>query len=329
MLVLSRSDIQALVPMSNAIELVKSALRSLSLGEALAPLRTVLDVQPGTASALFMPAYVPSVEALGLKVVSVFRENPARGLPTITSVVMILDPSTGVPLATMDGGYLTALRTGAGSGVATDLLARADSSCLVVIGAGAQALTQAAAVDAVRSLDRIIVVVRSPERFVAFRTRIEDEWPALASRLEPGLDADAAVAEADVICCATTSVQPVFDPGTVKPGTHINGVGSYTAAMQEVPGETVRSALLVVDQRAAALEEAGDLVIPIRAGMFEEDHIHGELGELVAGNIAGRISADQVTFFKSVGNAVQDMAVGRFAFDEAVRRRVGVTVEMG
>ncbi len=193
MLVLSRADVKQLVSMPRAIDLVTGAFRDLSAGQALAPLRTALDVVPGKGTTLVMPAYVPSAQALGVKVVSVFTENAARGLPTIASVVALFDHETGQPLALMEGGYLTALRTGAVSGAASRLLARDDSSVLVVIGAGAQALTQAAAVCAVRPIERVIVVGRSQPSLDRFRQRMAEDWPDLSDRLETSLDVPAAV----------------------------------------------------------------------------------------------------------------------------------------
>ncbi len=328
MLALSRRDIRELVPIGKAIDLVTTAFQDLSAGRAISPLRTGLAVQPDRATTLVMPAYVPTAHALGLKVVSVFRDNPQRGLPTITSMVCLVDDTTGQPLAILEGAYLTALRTGAVSGSATRLLARDDAATLLVIGSGAQALTQAAAVSAVRDLDRIIVAGRSEEGLARFRARCEADWPELVDRLETTTDIASGVRQAAIICAATSSSTPVFDDDDVQPGTHINGVGSFTPAMQEVPAATVRRAVVVVDQVEAALEEAGDLIIPLRDGLIDESHLARELGHLALGDVVGRTNADEVTFFKSVGNAVQDMAVARFAYNEAVRRGIGQQVNL-
>jgi len=328
MLVLSRSDIRDLVTMPKAIELVRMAFQDLSAGRALAPIRTALDVGSGTGTTLVMPAYVPSVDALGLKVVSVFTGNAARGLPTITAMVCILDVETGQPVAIMDGAYMTALRTGAVSGVATDLLARLDARVLVVIGAGAQGLTQAAAVCAVREIERVVVVSRSETSLAAFRDGMARDWPDLLGRVETTTEVGPAIREADVICTATTSPTPVFDDVDLKPGVHINGVGSFTPRMQEIPAATVARSMVVVDQVGPALEEAGDLIIPLRDGVISRDHIGRELGQLASGDIAGRTREDEITFFKSVGNAVQDMAVGRFAYEAATQAGVGQTVSL-
>lgn len=328
MLALSGNDLRELVPMRKAIDLVGLAFRELAAGRALSPLRTSLPILPDRATTLVMPAYVPAAAALGVKVVSVFAGNPDRGLPTITAIVSMLDQETGQPLAIMEGSFLTALRTGAVSGAATELLARKDATILTVIGAGAQAMTQALAVAEVRSLKRINVVARSRqsrERFIATAAR---DWPNLVPLLRIDLDLGAAVREADIICTATTSPEPVFDDADVQPGTHINGVGSFTPAMQEIPAETIARAVVVVDQLEAALEEAGDLVIPLRNGMIDESHCSRELGHLLAGEIPGREDDGQVTVFKSVGNAIQDMVVGRYAVDEAERRGIGQRISL-
>lgn len=323
---LSRNDVKALVSMPVAIDLMKVAFADLARGDAQSPLRTPLQVESGVS--LVMPAYVPAAEALGLKVVSVFKENQARGLPTITSLVTLLDPETGQPLAIMDGGYLTALRTGAVSGAATDMLARSDSCVLTVIGSGAQAVTQMAAVCAVRPIKQVWVVVRSPESGDRFLAAVTADWPELAGLVTVTQDVSAAVAAADVICTATSSATPVFADADVASGTHINGVGSFTPQMQEVPAETVVRATVVVDQLEPALEEAGDLIVPLHAGQITREHLQRELGHLVLGDVAGRTSPDDVTFFKSVGNAVQDLVTARAAYDAALARNVGQDVSL-
>jgi ornithine cyclodeaminase len=271
-----------------------------------------------------MPAHLGQSGALGLKVVSVFPHNlPRHGLPSIHALVVVLDAETGRPLAAMDGTYLTALRTGAGSGAATRALARPDARVLALFGAGAQAPHQAHAVCAVRTIERIWIVNRGRERAEALR----------ATLLEQGVRADvrvaesaaAALAEADVICCATRAATPLFADAEVRPGTHINGVGSYTPELAEVPPATIARARVVVDQREAAWAEAGDLIQARDAGLLDERQIV-ELGEVIAGQAAGRADDAQITFFKSVGNAVQDMAVGQLALVEA--RRLGLGVEV-
>ncbi|MCA1666969.1 MAG: ornithine cyclodeaminase [Thermomicrobia bacterium] len=328
MLALTADDIRALVPMRDAITLMKEAFRELSSGDAVAPLRTPIEVTPERAVALFMPAAVPSVGGLGLKVVSVFPNNPSRGLPTIHALVCLIDPESGAPLAIIDGTFLTALRTGAVSGAATDLMARPEARILALFGAGAQAATQAEAVCAVRDIGEIRVVARSAAKGTAFIERLGTHAPDIAAIIRVVLDPTEALHGADVICTATPATAALFADRDLAPGTHINAVGAYTPTMQEVPPETVARARIVVDQREAAWAEAGDLVIARDRGLITEHDIYGELGEVASGAKPGRHSPDEITFFKSVGNAVQDIAVGRRAVDRAREHGMGQTINL-
>jgi len=321
--------LKQLVSMRDAIELVKTAFRDLNEGHAVVPLRTVIDVQPGSAATLLMPAYLPGLPALGFKAISIFQENRSRGLPIGNAMVCMIDPETGVPNALLNGAFLTALRTGAVSGASAEMMARPDARHLVVIGAGTQGVTQAAAVAEARELDRITVVYRHEASWRRFREAIAVDWPHLLDRVAGTDDTEAAVREADIVCLATTSRQPVFDDAWVRPGTHVSGVGSFTPEMQEAPAAFVTRARVIVDMKEHALEEAGDLIIPINEGRMTADDIAGELGELVAGTVQGRTSDEEVTFFKSVGNAVQDIAVGNVAVQRAIEQGVGQQIDLG
>jgi ornithine cyclodeaminase len=280
-------------------------------------------VAPVAGTSLFMPAYLPA-SGLGAKIVSVFPRNPAQGKPVIHGLVVVLDPETGEPLALCDGGFVTAWRTGAGSGAATDLLAPASVRLGAVIGAGVQARTQAIAIDTVRLLEEIRIyspTAANVERFIA------EVQPDVRARLVPAASAAEAVQNADIICAATTSATPVFDGRLLKPGAHVNGVGSFMLHQQEVDAETVRRARIFVDSRDFALAEAGDLVTPMQAGETRlEDWT--ELGEVVAGLKPGRQSPDEITFFKSVGVAVQDVAAAGRALAEAQAKGLGKVIEL-
>ena len=328
MLVLTRSQVRELVPMPDAIELMKTAFAELSAGRTVSPLRTVIPIPEIEGDALFMPAHVPAMSALGLKTVSVFRRNPERGLPVIHAIVGLVDPETGQPLAIMDGTYLTALRTGAVSGAAADLLARPDSRVLAAIGAGAQGVTQIAAVCAVRPIERVIAVDVNETALERLRDLLRDDWPDIEPRLETTTDATTAVREADIVCTATTSRTPVFRDQHVRLGTHISAVGAYTPEMQEVPAETVARATVVVDAVDAALAEAGDLITPLRDGLVTREHFARELGMVASGSAPGRVSADEITLFKSVGNAVQDVVVAKRAVDRARERGIGTEIDL-
>lgn len=327
MLVLTRSEVRSIASMAEAIALMKSAFRELSEGRAVSPLRVPIEVEEQEGVTLFMPAFVPAADALGVKIVSVFPRNLSSGMPTIHAAVTLVDSSNGQPIAMMDGGFLTALRTGAVSGAATDLLARPDSKTLVVIGAGAQGVTQAAAVCEVRPIERVIVVDRSDESLHRFRETISREWSHLKDRIETTNDTGI-VREADVICTATTSRTPVYRDADLRDGVHINAVGAFTPEMQETPSETIARALVVVDNFEAAYAEAGDLINPVSQGLVTVDHYAIELGHLVAGSAVGRESDDQITFFKSVGNAIQDVVVGRRLMERAVEAGIGQNIDL-
>lgn len=326
MRVLSAADVRQAVPMIDAIDAVERAFVSLSTGRAEVPLRAHISTPEHAAVSFFMPARLADDAdqgALGLKVVSVFPQNQARGEPSIYALVAVFDPSSGRPLAVLDGTYLTALRTGAASGVATRHLARPDAHVLALFGAGAQALHQALAVCAVRPIERIWLVNRTAARAEQLAERLREAGFAGELRLGGGHEA---LAEADLVCAATSSATPVFEDGWVRPGTHINGVGSFKPSMAELPGATLARARVVVDQRAAAWAEAGELIQARDAGLIDASAVVGELGEVAAGLVVGRDSADAITVFKSVGNAAQDIAVAALALKRAAALGLGSEV---
>jgi ornithine cyclodeaminase len=324
MLILSAADVRRAAPMPAAIDAVADAFAQLSGGRADVPLRVPIGQAQHESHTFFMPALLANSGALGLKVVSVFPHNQQRhALPSIHALVVLIDAATGQPLAAMDGTYLTALRTGASSGVATRALARPESRVLAMFGAGAQAPYQVQAVCAVRPIERVLIVNRSRARAEQLIATLGELGIRAECTIADG--ARAALAEADVVCCATSAATPLFDDADVRPGTHINGVGAFTPALAEVPPATIARAYVAVDQLAAAWAEAGDLIQARDAGALDPARIV-ELGAIVAGHAPGRSDAAQITFFKSVGNAVQDMAVGQLALAEA--RRIGLGTEV-
>lgn len=321
----SATDVRRALPMGQAIAAVKSAYVQLSSGRAQAPLRAHLSVASGD-STLVMPFFVPGEGgALGLKVVSVFNSNPPRGRPLIHAMVLALDATTGAPMALIEGGSLTALRTGAASGAATDILARPDARVVAIFGSGVQARRQLEAVCTVRTVARVQVYsLAGAEAFVEEMAGQEPIPHDVIVASSPR----AALADADIICAATTSHTPVFDGRDLKPGAHVNGIGSFTPEMQEIDLETVRRARVVVDSRAAALAEAGDLIIPLRAGAIDREHIADEIGEVLAGQKPGRTHPDQITFFKSVGVAVQDAAAAQLVAVNGAALGLGTVVTL-
>jgi alanine dehydrogenase len=323
MRVLSQDDVRRALPMREAIEVVKEAFAQLSSGQADMPVRTVLEVGRHNGVTLFMPGYLSADDQMAVKIVSVFNDNPAQGLPLIHALVVVVDATTGAPAAAMDGTYLTALRTGAASGAATDLLAREDASAAAVFGAGAQGRTQLEAVCAVRPIEKALVYDLSVERAEAYAAEMAEQISIPVA--VAGTPAEA-VSQAHVICTATTATSPVFDDGDVRPGTHINAVGAYTPQMQEIPSQTILRAKVVIDHHESSMEEAGDLIIPMQEGLMTADHIYAELGEIAAGLEVGRTSPEEITFFKSVGVAVQDVAAASRVLDAA--RRLGLGTEV-
>jgi ornithine cyclodeaminase len=328
MLILNAKDVRRALPMEAAIDAMKRAYAALSDGRAEVPLRAQLPIPPHEALGLFMPAYVNEDEGEGLavKAVTVYPNNPKLGLPLIHAAVLVLDAATGRPQALLEGSTLTAIRTGAAAGAATDILARPDSHVAAIFGAGVQARTQLEAICTVRPIKTVWIYDPRADQVEAFIEEMAQQGPIPADLRKAG-DPTQAVADADVICTATTSVTPVFADADLNPGTHLNGVGSYTPAMKEIPPETVLRALVVVDSREAAMEEAGDLIQPIKDGLITTDHIRAELGEIVLSRRSGRTSAEQITFFKSVGVAVQDVMAARLALKNARELTMGQQVE--
>lgn len=318
-------DVQRALPMAEAIEGMKAGYAQLSAGRAQIPLRVPLDVSSDDVT-LIMPFLVPDDGgALGLKLVSVFNSNIAQGLPLIHSVVLAVDPATGKPQALIEGGAVTAIRTGAASGAATDVLARPDATVAAIFGSGVQARRQLEAVCTVRRIERVWVYsLAGAEAFVAEMAG----YGPIPTDVRIAKTPREAVAEADVICTATTSRTPVFDGHDLKPGAHVNGIGSYTPLMQENDLTTVRRARVIVDSFEAVLAEAGDLIIPLNAGDITRDHIAAELGEVIAGIKPGRTSPEQITFFKSVGVAVQDAMAAKIILRNGSIMGLGTSIEL-
>lgn len=323
LLVLSGDDVQRALPMTEAIAAMRTAFSQLASGAVKMPIRSHIDVLEHDGTALFMPSYAPCFRNLGVKVVNVFGANPPRGLPRIQALVCLFDGATGAPRAILDGTSLTALRTGAASGLATDLLARSNASTVAILGAGVQGRTQLAAMLAVRPIDNVKVYDRLPAAAQAFATEMSARSEI---DIQVVLTPRAAVTEADIVCAATVSPTPVFDDTDIAPGTHINAIGSYKPDVQEIPGETVQRARIIVDQRESALAETGDLIIPLKEGLIAETDIHAELGEILIGKAAGRTSDTLVTLFKSVGLAIQDLAAASCAVERAEAQNLGATV---
>jgi ornithine cyclodeaminase len=313
--------------MKDAIEAMKQAYSSLSDGKAEVPLRSRLPVPPHDGLTLFMPAFVNDnkSQALAVKVVSIFPHNLQRNLPLIFATVLVLEADTGKPVALLEGSSLTAIRTGAASGLATEILSRPDSRVAAIFGAGAQGRTQLEAACTVRTIEQVWVYDSNRERAETFASEITGMGP-IPHDIRIAKTSKEAVHKADIICTATTSISPVFDDAMLKPGVHISAIGSYTPEMQEIPTETVQRARIVVDSLSATLAETGDFVIPIRSGLIKIEDINTELGEILLGRKPGRKSPDEITLFKSVGVAVQDAMAAQVALENAQKLGLGQTI---
>jgi len=324
-LLLSRSDVTQVLDMADCIDVVEKAFAELASGTADLPVRIAITPTGGWAA--YMPAYLKGLGALACKVVTVYKSNPSKHhLPTTIGKVLLQDPETGDVVCIMDGGYLTAVRTGAASGVATKHLARDDKNQVAgIFGAGVQARMQLWAVAVTRDLGRAMVYDVSAEavdRFVG----------EMGGKLDLEIiaaDTSASILEhADIICTATSSPTPLFDGRDVRPGTHINGIGSHTPTARELDTAVVERAKFIADSAEACLKEAGDLIIPIQEGAISEAHIHAELGEVVTGAKPAREDDEEITLFKSNGLAIQDVASAKLVYDRARQAGIGIEVEL-
>ncbi|MDN7246190.1 ornithine cyclodeaminase family protein [Planococcus shenhongbingii] len=327
MLIINEKQIQETYQMADAIQDITAILKAKQQGKIDNPHRTVLDFPERQASSLYMPSADLAGDIAGVKIVTIFPENPAQGKPTTQGMILLTDATDGQHVALMTASYLTRLRTGALSAIATERLAREDSKILTVIGTGAMAFEQVLGVLEVRAIEHIILVNRTPEKAQAFGGELEAFGVNIPFKVET--DVQKAVKQADIICCATRSNDPVFDGRDLQPGTHINGVGSYLPSMREVDEVTVsRTDKIVADDLAGVREEAGELIHCAQNGNWSFDGIHGELGELIEGDKAGRESEQEITFFKSVGAAYFDLAVAKGVFAKAQAADSGIEVKM-
>jgi ornithine cyclodeaminase/alanine dehydrogenase-like protein (mu-crystallin family) len=328
-LILSRSDIQQCFTMKDAIAAMRVAFQALSAGQVQMPQRLAVELQ-NQGAVLLMPSVLHTNEghAFGVKLVTQMPHNPERNLPRSYATVLLLDATSGKTLAVLEGGWLTAMRTGAASGLATDLLARPDATVLALFGAGAQAVTQVLAMHIVRPLREVRVVNRSDEHYqtlVATLQRLLGENCPPIYRVHSATEA---LAGASLVVCATSATEPLFHGRDVEAGTHINAIGAFTPEMCELDSETLAHARIVVDQREAALVEAGDLLRAFAQGMITGPETWLELGDLVTGKQSVYQDGHEITVFKSVGLGVQDVAAALQLYQRARSMGIGVEVDI-
>ncbi len=330
MLILTREDILKVFSMRDAIEADKKAFVLHTEGRAAVPLRINIDNDAKNGQIMFMPAYVGGgLNAGGVKIVSCFPGNSGRGLPVVPATMALVDGETGVVSAMLDGTTLTQLRTAAVSGAAIELLAATDACVGALFGTGGQAPAQLEALMTARSLAEVRVYDSMSGRALAFTREYAPLAARFGTRLTPVAAPKDAVRGADVVTAVTTSREPVFDAVDIKDGCHVTGVGAYTPEMREIPAELfARARRIFVDNREAALAEAGDFIIAEREGLFSPDMITGELGELILGRAEGRTSSRDVTIMKTVGFATLDVVAAAEIVNKAKAAGVGVEVSL-
>lgn len=320
-LILNHDEVARLLPMKECIALMREALVKLAAGEVHQPLRTIVR-PPGAAGVMgLMPSYVSGEQAAyGLKTVCVFPGNPAIGKDAHQGAVLLFSAETGELLALMNASAITAIRTAAVSGVATDLLAREDAHTLAIVGAGVQARTHLAAMSQVRTIERCRVVSRTIEHAQKLAEEMNDSVPfpiEVAATVAEALDG------ADLIATVTNAKEPVVKREWIAAGAHLNVVGSSTPHAREVDTATMAASSLFVDRRESTVNEAGDYLFAAREGAIGPDHIRAELGELLSGENPGRTSPDEITLFKSLGLAIEDLAAANYLYRKAKELNAG------
>jgi alanine dehydrogenase len=322
---LTEHHVASLLPAGDLIAAMEAALAQFSAGEVQQPVRTVLSVGPQKAFFGVMPAYVTEPPQMGAKLVTVFGDNLTRGLPSHLATILLFDPDTGALMAVMDGRYITEARTAAVSAVSAKALARPDASRLAILGSGVQARSHLEALAEVRALTEARVwspQARSRERFVT------EMAGRVAVPVRACDTAEAAVRDADLVVLVTSSPTPVVDDAWVAPGAHVISVGACRPDQREMAPDLVARGRLFVDSRAAALVESGDVVQGIREGRFDATHVAGELGEVLLGRVTGRRSDADVTLFKSLGMAVEDVAAADLVYRRAEDSGAGTVLEL-
>lgn len=322
--VLTARDVEDLLPMGECIELMRETLAALARGELFQPLRRVLRPPGARGSMGMMAAYRGGPKPLfSLKALCVFNENPARGLDSHLGPVLIYDGDTGQLRGLVNAAAITAIRTAAVSAVATDLLARPDAGDLAVIGAGVQARSHIEAIQHVRTITRLRVAGRSSERLAALGEWVRGRY---AFPVEVCTSVRAAIKDASIITTVTNAKEPIVEGSWVAPGAHLNAVGSSVATAREVDGATVAASSLFVDRIESTMNEAGDYLSALQEGAITEGHIRAELGELLIGTKPGRRSAEEITLFKSLGLAVEDLAAAERVLEKAASLGRGTVV---
>lgn len=323
--IINQAEVIKLLPMNECIEVMEQVLTALSSGEAILPLRTSLRM-PDQSSLTLMPSYLKNIQSVGVKVISVFPQNHGTQYDAHQGVVLVFETDHGLLQAIVDATSVTAIRTPAVSGVATRLLARQDASDLALIGAGTQAQGHLEAMLQVRKIKRVRVWSLPMEQAHEFARR---ESSRLKINIEVMETARQAVEGAEIICTTTPAKEPILKGEWIAPGAHINAVGSSVSTTRELDTAAVVKSRLFVDRRESTLNEAGDFLFPKKEGAIGDDHILGELGEILTGRVQGRKTEQEITLFKSLGLAIEDLASAHYVHAKAVKLNMGIEVELG
>lgn len=324
MLLLTKMDIKSIFTMKDAIEADKDAFRIYSEGKSVVPLRTNIAIPKYEGQILFMPGYVDEMDVIGVKIVSVFPQNMQKGKPTTPATMVLIDGSSGEVCAILDGTYLTQLRTGAASGAATDILARSDAQIGALIGTGGQGAAQLEAMVTARELKEVRVFDVDIIRAQKFVEEMRNEISNCNTIFKAVSTSDDAIKDADIITTVTTARKPTFNGNLVKAGAHVNAVGSYMPHMQELdPVILNRANKIYFESTEAVLSESGDIIIPLKQGLITKDKFTGELGQVIMGTLKGRESDEEITVFKTVGIATQDIVTARKIYNKAIEQNIG------
>lgn len=302
-----RQTVEQSLSMARCIPLMADSMLALYRQQASAPQRLTAPLLSADKHLMVMPGVLATNNIAGVKCLSLYPHNPEQGRPAVQGLITLFDLNSGAPIATVDAASITLIRTAAASAAATDALARADASTLTLLGTGPQALSHLQAMMQIRPINRVHCWGRSPEKVDAFIARAQPDLPA-AVTLQSFSRVEAAVRDADIICTLTGSPSPILQRQWLKPGCHLTLVGSHSPTTREVDSDTIKAARLFVEVKAAALQEAGDILIPLQEGAIELPHIIGEIAQVISGEIKGRSDDQQITIYKSLGNATQDLA---------------------
>lgn len=325
MLLLSKEDIQKIFSMEDAIEADKLAFSIFSRGGSVSPLRTNIRSKNEDGNILYMPGYIKELGVSGIKIVSVFPNNVNKNLSSTIGTVVLIDDKTGEALCTLDGTYVTELRTGAASGVAISLLAKKDSKIATLIGTGGQAEAQFdAIISGAKEVEEVRIYSRNKEKRMNFSQKMTEKYSSRVRIVTSG-SSDEAIDNSDIIVLATTSEKPVIDGEKIKKGALISGIGSYMPSMHEIDSKTLqRASKIYFDSKEAVLSEAGCIITPLKDGIIKEGDFTGDIGDLINKRILGRESEDEIIVFKSVGISAQDLVTGKKIFDKAKEKNVGI-----